>query len=82
MPRAASKLMRHFNDWWGPLTLKGDPMRRPNLTQEAFEAGYRAALDDAARIVENEPVDLMRHTSPDALCMRDEEMARMIRTLP
>lgn len=28
-----------FDRWWRDLTSKGDPMRRPNLVREAFEAG-------------------------------------------
>src|SRR5215469_7041306 len=30
--------------WWNGIAKQGDPIRRPNLTWEAFEAGYRAAL--------------------------------------
>lgn len=30
-----------YNGWWEPLTLKGDPMRRPNLSREAFAAGVK-----------------------------------------
>lgn len=33
-----------FNEWWGALTLRGDPERRGNLPGEAFEAGWVAAM--------------------------------------
>lgn len=31
-----------FEAWWNELTRQGDPVRRPNLVQEAFEAGQKA----------------------------------------
>lgn len=41
----AQEAMREArNAWWIDLTSKGDPLRRPNLSREAFEAGFRAAL--------------------------------------
>lgn len=35
-----------FNTWWDGIARQGDPIRRPRLTEEAFEAGYRAASAD------------------------------------
>lgn len=32
------------DEWWSRIALKGDPIRRPNLTWEAFEEGYAAGL--------------------------------------
>ncbi len=29
-----------FDAWWRGLTRQGDPARRPDLTREAFHAGY------------------------------------------
>lgn len=31
-----------FKKWWNILTLQGDPLHRPNLVTDAFEAGYEA----------------------------------------
>lgn len=41
-----------FIRWWRDLTTKGDPIKRPNLCAEAFEAGYRAGVERSARVVE------------------------------
>lgn len=38
-------LKQAFDLWWVALTRKGDPLRRPRLTEEAFEAGWKAALE-------------------------------------
>lgn len=35
-----------FRAWWDSVARQGDPLRRPRLTNEAFEAGYRAASGD------------------------------------
>lgn len=35
-----------YESWWRDLTIKGDPIRRPNLVGEAFEAGWRAAMNE------------------------------------
>lgn len=35
-----------FNAWWDGIARQGDPIRRPRLTEEAFDAGYRAAASD------------------------------------
>lgn len=44
--------------WWREITQQGDPMRRPNISTEAFAAGYTAerqrmsaAVEGAQRIV-------------------------------
>jgi hypothetical protein len=36
------KYPKAFRVWWRGVTLKGDPMHRPDLTGEAFDAGYEA----------------------------------------
>jgi hypothetical protein len=33
-----------YENWWEGLTRRGDPIRRPDLVGEAFEAGWRAAM--------------------------------------
>lgn len=46
-------------EWWSSVCLKGDPIRRSNLVFEAFEAGWRAAMDHIAREErEREMIDL------------------------
>lgn len=35
---------RAWDAWWRGLTRLGDPMRRPHLAREAFDAGYRIAV--------------------------------------
>jgi len=35
-----------YDNWWHELVLKGDPSRRPNLVEEAFEAGWRLAMNE------------------------------------
>lgn len=37
------KQRKEFDAWWRSITLKGDPLRRPCLTGEAFDAGFEAA---------------------------------------
>lgn len=39
-----------FNAWWDGIARQGDPIRRPGLTEEAFETGYRAAASDCLTI--------------------------------
>lgn len=39
-----TEIERAYDAWWRGLTRIGDPMRRPNLTREAFEAGYLIAV--------------------------------------
>ena len=46
-----------FDQWWREQTRRGDPMRRPHLTRDAFFAGIeasraesRVAQEDAARM--------------------------------
>jgi hypothetical protein len=36
------KYPKAFKVWWNGICLKGDPMHRPNLTGESFDAGYEA----------------------------------------
>lgn len=38
-----------FNRWWLQQTAKGDPQRNPNLTRDAFAAGYSAGMAQAER---------------------------------
>ena len=38
-------IQQSFHEWWKAQTRLGDPARRPHLTEDAFEAGYRAACD-------------------------------------
>lgn len=33
-----------FDEWWGSIARKGDPIRRPYLVEEAFLAGMQAAI--------------------------------------
>lgn len=33
-----------YDKWWTGLTLQGDPIRRPHLIDEAFMAGWTAAM--------------------------------------
>jgi hypothetical protein len=35
-----------YDAWWRALTLQGDPIRRYNLVDEAFEAGWRSAMKE------------------------------------
>lgn len=39
--------MSAFEKWWRAQTLKGDPLRNPNLIRDAFYAGFAAGLKDA-----------------------------------
>lgn len=57
------KYARQFDAWWNALTLKGDPIRRPYLTDEAFEAGYEAGK----RSVYDELAEEFRHRSREQL---------------
>lgn len=34
-----------FESWWDDLSLKGDPLHRPNLVREAFNAGAGVVLE-------------------------------------
>ena len=36
-------ILAAYNAWWGKITRQGDPIRRPNLSLEAFREGYLAA---------------------------------------
>lgn len=45
------KYRKQFQAWWGPLTLEGDPIRRPNLVGDAFVGGYEAGRRDALKIL-------------------------------
>lgn len=47
-----------YDSWWSMQTLRGDPMRRPNIVREAFEAGM-AASPDTSR------VDFLEEHRPD-----------------
>ena len=38
-----------YDRWWSDVSRRGDPARRPNLSSEAFVAGYKAALADVLR---------------------------------
>lgn len=38
------EFQHEYTTWWRGLSLKGDPIRRPYLTEEAFLAGAIAAL--------------------------------------
>lgn len=41
------KYRKQFDVWWRNLTFKGDPLHRPNLTGEAFDAGFEAGRKEA-----------------------------------
>jgi hypothetical protein len=43
-PEMSQAAMRAFDTWWRDITRQGDPDRRPRLTEDAFAAGYAAAL--------------------------------------
>lgn len=36
-------ILAAWDQWWAALTRQGDPIRRPDLTAEAFVAGWLAA---------------------------------------
>jgi hypothetical protein len=40
-----------FEAWWRAQSRKGDPQRNPNLTKEAFKAGFVAGLNEALETV-------------------------------
>lgn len=54
MARGPTPRDRHPDDgcriahdrWWSEIARKGDPVRRPNLVGEAFEAGWRSAMEE------------------------------------
>lgn len=48
------------SNWWSALCRRGDPSRRPNLTSEAFEAGWIEAQAHFTAIFESERDDLER----------------------
>ena len=37
-------LARALDRWWGDQTLKGDQQRNPRLVEDAFAAGWKAAI--------------------------------------
>jgi hypothetical protein len=46
---------KSFEDFWTRLTRKGDPIRRPNLTEESFNAGWyrhELVIREACRMLE------------------------------
>jgi hypothetical protein len=54
--------------WWSEVSRQGDPIRRPNLAGEAFEAGWTAAMTEAMearRFVENIQDDERRQRAED-----------------
>lgn len=44
-----SKRHPAFDRWWDELARKGDPMRVPNLAEQAFAAGMQAGRREAER---------------------------------
>ena len=37
-------MRRAWDEWWRIISRRGDPLRRPDLASEAFEAGYLAGI--------------------------------------
>lgn len=46
-----TKYPKAHRAWWGPLCMKGDPLHRPNLVSDAFEAGYEAGARAALILI-------------------------------
>lgn len=62
------KLMREaYDKWWLDLTRKGDPVMRPNLVRDAWNAAVRATAMECARICERLAHELKLGSS--ASCM-------------
>lgn len=47
-----------FALWWQELSAKGDPQRRPDLVQEAFDAGFKAGWNACGNKVLNNLLEM------------------------
>lgn len=62
----ADRQQAAYDAWWGELSRRGDPIRRPNLVREAFKAAWEAVLTPDPSLRSSVPIVMFFATKAEA----------------